>query len=340
MNHCSHWTRFYSHPSYRDFDLAAEGLRYVFPEGSEGMVFEDGSSFIGFGAYRVVDEATGRAERWEEGIERTLEQIRRFSRRDADTYLRLLEAFETHWKAAFRRHRFSAPPPWGEPDALEELLAIPDSHIEPVHQFMTTRQLAYDFFESDELRVLFMRAATTSTGCFPDDVPGLQGLIHNLPLVLSFEPAAIAVGGSQAISDALVSAGRKLGVEYFTSQEVAAISVDGDRATGIVLADGSTVAADIVVSGLGLPQTVLRCSTATTSRSACAGASRTSTTTAASSSGPTSRCTSRRSTWRPRPTPASARSRACTGGRRIPTTSRCATSPRCSCAATPSGCSC
>ena len=258
MNHCSHWTRFYSHPSYRDFDLAAEGLRYVFPEGSEGMVFEDGSSFIGFGAYRVVDEATGRAERWEEGIERTLEQIRSFSKRDADTYLRLLEAFESHWKAAFRRHRFSAPPPWGEPDALEELLAVPGSHIEPVHQFMTTRQLAYDFFESDELRVLFMRAATTSTGCFPDDVPGLQGLIHNLPLVLSFEPAAIAVGGSQAISDALVSAGRKLGVEYFTSQEVAGITVDGDRATGIVLADGSTVAADIVVSGLGLPQTVLR----------------------------------------------------------------------------------
>ena len=85
---------------------------------------------------------------------------------------------------------------------------------------MSVRQLAYDFFESDELRTLFMRACTTSTGCFPDDVPGLQGLVHNLPLVLSFEPAAIAVGGSQAISDALVSAGRKLGVEYFTELEV------------------------------------------------------------------------------------------------------------------------
>ena len=106
--------------------------------------------------------------------------------------------------------------PWGQPDALEQLLADPDSGIEPVHQFMSLRQLAYDFFESDELRTLFMRAATTSTGCFPDDVPGLQGLVHNLPLVLSFEPAAIAVGGSQAISDALVVGGRKRGAEYFT----------------------------------------------------------------------------------------------------------------------------
>jgi phytoene dehydrogenase-like protein len=148
--------------------------------------------------------------------------------------------------------------PWGEPDALEELLEVPGSSIEPVHQFMSIRQLAYDFFESDELRTLFMRAATTSTGCFPDDVPGLQGLVHNLPLVLSFEPAAIAVGGSQAISDALVSAGRKLGVEYLTSAEVAGIVVEGERASGVVLADGSRVDAGIVVSGLGVPQTVTR----------------------------------------------------------------------------------
>ena len=50
MNHCSHWTRFYGHPAYRDFDLAAEGLRYVFPEQNEGMIFDDGSSFIGYSA--------------------------------------------------------------------------------------------------------------------------------------------------------------------------------------------------------------------------------------------------------------------------------------------------
>ena len=36
MNHCSHWTRFYGHPAYRDFDLYDEGLRYVFPERTRG----------------------------------------------------------------------------------------------------------------------------------------------------------------------------------------------------------------------------------------------------------------------------------------------------------------
>ena len=239
MNHCSHWTRFYGHPAYRDFGLYDEGLRYVFPEENEGMIFDDGSSFVGFSASRVVDATTGRQERSDHNIERTREQIARFSRPDADTYLRLLDAYEQHWKQAFRRHRFSTPPPWGTPDPLEALLDVPGSLIEPVHQFMTLRQLAQDFFESPELQILFMRAATTSTGCFPDDVPGLQGLIHCIPLTLSFEPAAIAIGGSQAITDALVSAGRKLGVEYVTSSEVDRIIVEHGRATGVELADGA-----------------------------------------------------------------------------------------------------
>jgi phytoene dehydrogenase-like protein len=258
MNHCSHWTRFYGHPAYRDFDLAAEGLRYLFPEQNEGMIFDDGSSLIGYSASRVVDPATGRQQRSDENIHRTFEQIARVSTRDAETYVSLLEAYERHWKAAFRRHRFSPPPPWGTPDPLEELLEVPGSRIEPVHQLMTLRQLAYEFFESTEMRILLMRAATTSTGCYPDDVPGLQGLIHVLPLALSFEPAAIAVGGSQAITDALISAGRKLGVEYRSSAEVDRIVVESGRAAGVELTDGSRIEAELVVSDLGLPQTVLR----------------------------------------------------------------------------------
>ena len=258
MNHCSHWTRFYGHPAYRDFALYDEGLRYVFPEQNEGMIFDDGSSLIGHSAYRVVDPATGRQERSEENIRATWEQIARFSARDAETYLQLLDAHERHWRLAFRRHRFSPPPPWGTPDPLEQLLDVPGTYLHPVHQFMTLGQLARDFFESPELQTLFIRAATTSTGCFPDDVPGLQGLIHCLPLTLSFEPAAIAIGGSQAITDALVAAGSRLGVQYETSCEVDRIVVQGNRATAVELADGTRIGAELVISNLGLPLTVLR----------------------------------------------------------------------------------
>jgi beta-carotene ketolase (CrtO type) len=258
MNYCSHWTRFYGHPAYRDFNLQAEGLRYVFPDENEGMVFEDGTSFVGYSAFKVVDHSTGRQAYSQENVDRTHEQIRRFSKRDADTYLDLIEKYSRYWKPAFAKHRFTPPPPWGTPDALEELVGRPETGIEPVHQFMTLSQLACDFFESPELRTLFMRAAATSTGCFGDDVIGLQGLIHVLPLALSFEAAAIAIGASQSLSDALVAAGKKLGVEYFSRSEVDEILFSGEKATGIRLKKGDTIAADLVVSGLGLPQTVLR----------------------------------------------------------------------------------
>ena len=96
MNHCSHWTRFYAHPAYREFSLYDEGLRYLFPEQNEGMIFDDGSSLIGFSASRVVDAETGRQERSEENVQRRREQIARFSKADADTYLALLDAYERH----------------------------------------------------------------------------------------------------------------------------------------------------------------------------------------------------------------------------------------------------
>ncbi len=256
MNHYSHWTRFYGHPAYRDFRLDQEGLRYAFPEGNEAMVFDDGSAFVGYSAFRVID-SMGATEPWQEGVTRTRENIAAFSRADADTYDRLLDAYVRDLKGAFGRHRFSAPTPWGTPDPLEALLETPGSMIEPVHQFMSVRQLAYDFFESDELRTLFMRAATTSTGCYPDDVMGLQGLLHVLGLTLSFEPAAIAIGGTGAITNALLAAGRRRGVEYFTHHRVDEIIERDGRATGIRLADGTEVAAGVVVSDLGLPQTVL-----------------------------------------------------------------------------------
>lgn len=258
MNICAHWTRFYGHPAYRDFDLGSEGLRYLFPDENEGMVFDDGSSYIGYSAYRVVDPATGRQEYSQNNVDRTYDQIKRFSQRDADTYLDLLDKYTKHWKQAFSKHRFSPPPPWGTPDPLEALVGRPETGIEPVYQFMTVRQLAYEFFESAELRTLFMRACATSTGCYADDVMGLNGLLHVLPLVLSFEPAAIAVGASQSLSDALVAAGKKRGIEYFGQSEVDQILVNGDKATGIRLKNGTVINADIVVSNLGLPQTILR----------------------------------------------------------------------------------
>jgi phytoene dehydrogenase-like protein len=258
MDRFAHWTRFYTHPAYRDFNLRAEGLQYTFPDACQGIVFEDGTSFLGYSAFKVADEETGRQAYSQENVDRTHSQIREFSRRDADAYLDLLDKYTQYWKAAFERYRYTPASEFGARDPLEALLERPEAGLEPVYQWMSVRQLAYDLFESPELRTAFMRGAAITTGCFPDDVMGLQGLIHTLPFVLSFEATAIAVGGTQSITDALVSAGRKLGVEYHPESEVDEITISGGRATGIRLVGGAAVAAELVVSGLGLPQTISR----------------------------------------------------------------------------------
>ena len=90
MNHCSHWTRFYGHPAYRDFDLATRASLRL-PGGNEGMIFDDGSSFVGYSASRVVD-GDRREERSRTGSTAPSSRSPGSSRRDAETYLSLLDA--------------------------------------------------------------------------------------------------------------------------------------------------------------------------------------------------------------------------------------------------------
>jgi phytoene dehydrogenase-like protein len=66
------------------------------------------------------------------------------------------------------------------------------------------------------------------------------------------------VGGSGAFRDALVRTYQRLGGEARLHATVDEILVEGDRACGVRLDDGSTLAADVVVSTSSMPETVLR----------------------------------------------------------------------------------
>lgn len=257
INPCANWTRFYSHPAYKDFNLREKGLEYIFPEENEAMIFDDDTCFVGYSAFKVIDPETGKTELSHENLQKTLNEIKRFSKKDADTAEELFRRYVTRWKSAMTEYRFSPPVPYGKKNALEKLCDDPKDGFDPVWQFMTTQQLAYDLFESEELRTLFMRAAATSFGGAPDDVIGLHGLLHALGLVLSWEPAAIAKGGVQRVSDALKEAFLEIGGKCYLGSEVTRILLEGRRAKGIRLADGSEFQAKrCVVSDLSALQTI------------------------------------------------------------------------------------
>ena len=185
MNFCSNWTRFYGHPAYREFNLLDEGLEYVFPDTNETIIFDDETACVSYPAFSVVNPKTGETKFSEENVKKTYEQIARFSKADAETYLDLTEKYKEKWRPAFHRYRYSLPTTWGTPDALEELLSDPKSGLDPSMQFMTCKQIANYFFESPELRILTLRGFLTSAGIFADDVPGIGFILANLHLALA-----------------------------------------------------------------------------------------------------------------------------------------------------------
>ena len=257
LNPCAQWTRFYGHPAYGDFDLRGKGLEYIFPEGNEAMIFDNDTCLVGYSALKVVDPLTGKTEVSNENLQKTLNGISRFSQRDADTAEELFRRYMKKWKSAFGKYRFSPPVPWGEKNELEKLCDDPKDGIEPIYQFMTSQQLAYDLFESEELRTLFIRAAMTSFGGAPHDVIGLHGLIHAIGLVLSWEPAAIARGGSQSVSNALQKAFTEMGGAFFVRNEVVKLLIENETAGGIRLKDGTEIKAKrLVVSDLSALQAI------------------------------------------------------------------------------------
>ncbi len=258
QNTCAHFTRFWAHPAYSDFNLREYGLKYVFPDQNEGMVYPDGTCYVGYSAWRV-DPLTGKEEFSDENVKKTYNEIARFSKNDAETYLDILGKYHRKWRAAFREYRYSPPTPWGVKNALEKLCDDPKDGIDPVYQFMTGSQIAKDLFESPELQCLFMRAILTSYGIYPSDVIGLYVFVHVIGLTLSFESASIVFGGSHTITHALQRAFSAMGGEFCVETEVDRLIVENGRAKGVRLSNGIEVEAkQLVVCDLGVPQTIFR----------------------------------------------------------------------------------
>ncbi len=258
QNTCAHFTRFWAHPAYTDFNLREYGLKYIFPDTNEGMVYPDGTCYVGYSAWKV-DPLTGKEELSNENVKKTYNEIARFSKNDAETYLDLLDKYQKKWRPAFREYRYSPPTPWGVKNALEKLCDDPKDGVDPVYQFMTGAQIAMDLFESPEMQTLFMRAILTSCGIYPGDVIGLYVFVHVIGLTLSMESASTVIGGSHTITHALQRAFSAMGGEFCVEAEVDKVLVNDGKAKGVKLTNGTEIEAkQLVVCDLGMPQMIFR----------------------------------------------------------------------------------
>jgi len=258
-NTCAHWTRFYSHPAYEDFNLRELGVHYVFPECGQGMIFDNGTCLVGYVAEKVVDETTGRSEFSAENAERNIAEIARFSARDAETAREIIDRWNRKWARAWAEYHYNPPAPWGVKNPIEKLLDDPQDGIDPVYQFMTIWQQAYDLFESDEMRTYLMRSAQGCGGCMYNDTIGVDQYLLAISLILSLRATAVVIGGSHAIAHALQRAFTAKGGKFLVSSEVDKIIIENGRAKGIRLVDGTAIEANkLVACDVDVTQMILR----------------------------------------------------------------------------------
>lgn len=110
--------------------------------------------------------------------------------------------------------------------------------------------IAYELFESDALRIYFMRLAQGDQGSYPHQPQHIMFTLHQIGSMLGGMPIAISVNGTHEIAHALQRALSSMGRHFWVNTEVEKIIVKNGKAVSIRLADGTEIEAKhVVVSG-------------------------------------------------------------------------------------------
>lgn len=182
--------------------------------------------------------------------ERCQTELSRFSARDAAAFpkfSRFLRQF-----AETVEPLLLSPPP----DLHDLLSFFEGSQLEEVaRQILLTScaDLLTETFESEEVRGAFAMNGVLNTSMGPDTI----GTAYILAMALGMRGYQYAVGGTGAVSQALAGAFTRAGGTLRTDAPVRRIRVSRGRATGVELANGTTVDARIVVSNADPKRTFL-----------------------------------------------------------------------------------
>jgi len=237
----------------RDLELGSHGLRMVPCEPGLQLALPEGVTIP-----------------WWTDNARTAAEIERFSKRDAATFLRVDAQLKK--LARYLQPFFLEPPPDVGARGLTGLLellrvarrmrGISGEETAELVRFMTGS--LGDFldhnFESEQVKTLFLANNVYGKHGGPYQNGTALGLLfhllsggeHHLQGFMGH-----VIGGMGSITRAMAAAARKRGAEIATSCPVANVLVRDGRARGVVLEDGSEIAARLVVSNADPKRTLL-----------------------------------------------------------------------------------
>ena len=208
--------------------LEAEGVELMKCEPNYNLWFSDGEFFeLSTDVARMKEEV----EKWEgkDGFER---------------YLGFLQEAHRHYELSVThvlKKNFTSLFSMARPSFLRHLLTL--------HPFESIYSRASKYFWTERLRRIFT-FGSMYMGMSPFDAPGTYSLLQYTELA---EGIWYPKGGFHQVVSALVSVGERLGVKYRLSTPVSQIYLsppkfsNSRRATGVTLASGETISADVII---------------------------------------------------------------------------------------------
>jgi phytoene dehydrogenase-like protein len=226
-----------SSPTIRNDELGlkAYGLRYLFPDPVVTMPFDDGSSLT----------------MWRD-IDRTVAEFSRFSKRDGETYRRMMAEYDSI-KVIFGRYNYT-PIGYG-PDLDEALLERPDGALWLRRYRQSALEIIDEYFEEEHVRAFMAWMAFMTVQAI--DRPHTGRLAYALANGRQNVSWTTPVGGSGALPKALVAMIEDHGGAVLAGKPVTELILAGGRCTGVVTRDGETYhAAKAVVSTIHIKHLV------------------------------------------------------------------------------------
>ncbi len=229
---------------------------------------QHGLQIVRTDAHACAPTLDGRALTLWADLARATREIAAFSARDAEQYPAFLASFARI--AAVLRALDAAPPPSIDDPTAGDLIELlkagrrfrglgkADAYRLLRWMPMAVADLTGEWFASEPLRATIAAGGVLGSFLGPRSA-GSAGLLLLLgagqghPIGTGW----MARGGTGAVSAALASAARQAGAEIRTGAAVQAITADGGVATGVVLANGETIAARAVVSSADPKRTLL-----------------------------------------------------------------------------------
>jgi phytoene dehydrogenase-like protein len=205
------------------------GLQYVFPEVPMMSVWEDGATLP---LHR--DPA------------KSAEAIRRFSAKDADTFLEMSRQ-AAQWLPMIQAGLYSPPMPLGAQTAMM------DQSPEGREIWRTTQVSTFDLmeelFEHDRVKAHFGRVAGENLVSPDEKATGIGAYVF-LGFLEKFG-FGVPVGGSGSLTAALIRCIEDHGGTVVADAHVREVVTEGGRATGVVLDSGARIsAADGVIGAI------------------------------------------------------------------------------------------